>query len=399
MKILNLIASEHVTNEIKAKNISELVFNECELYHHGINDFSIELSALEDKDYIIFSLSPDAVSNAHLRDGLLGLLKRKHSFIYCPPFYSDKTNTHNENYDLSDIAIVSCDIKNEKLSSEIAEIFTLDGLILNAEKLQNYASENDQKSSLSLKDVLAFVKFSIKQNDFMFRRAALFTSEKRLLLGSKNPEQECIKHKLQTLKTHHENYLYFFPKLKLNLGDLEVHKNKFSLLYLSRYFSGYGTPEISIAHRDVISIIHYNLIWHLVRGGHTKHTNLAIKLAKKFDEEKTVYSARPELNIIHKFLVSETPKLASEVFNETSKDLAKTVRNNIEAIEILFDSIYDMNRVSELSNETMLNLFFDDTVKQTERQNQKGTIKTSLKQLFQSIKVSFLYRLSRKERE
>ncbi len=399
MKILNLIASEHVTNEIKAKNISELVFKECELYHHGINDFSIELSALEDKDYIIFSLCPNAVSNAHLRDGLLSLLQRKHGFIYCPPFYSDKSNAQFENYDLSDIAIVSCDIKNEKLSSEIAEIFTLDGLILNAEKFSKYASENHLRSPLNIKDILAFVKFSIKQNDFMFRRAALFTSAKRVLLGAKNPEHECITHRLQTVKTHHENYLYFFPKLKLNLKDLEVHKNKSSLLYLSRYFSGYGTPEISIAHRDVISIIHYNLIWHLVRSGHTKHTNLAIKLAKKFDEEKTVYSARPELNIIHKFLVSETPKLASELFNETSKDLAKTVRNNTEAIEILFDSIYDMNRISELSNETMLNLFFDDAVKQTERKNQKVTIKTSLKQLFQSIKASFLYRLSRKQRE
>lgn len=396
MKILNLIASEYVTNKITAKNISELVFKECEVYHDNIQGGAFDLSMLEGKDYLVFSLHPFAVSNALYRDGLLGLLQSNHGFIYCPPFYRNKTNSHNENYDLSDIAIVSSDIKREILSPEIAEIFTLDGLILNAEKLQNYASDNNLKSPLNIKDVLSFVKASIKQNDFMLRRAALFTAEKRLLLGSKNPTQECEPHRLQTLKTHHENYLYFFPNLKLNLEDLDVHKNKSSLLYLSKYFSGYGTPEISISHKDVISIIHYNLIWHLVRRSHKQHTDLAIKLAKKFDEEKTVYSVRPELDIIQKFLVSEKPNLASEFFTKSSQDLAKTVLNNTKVIEALLDAIHDMNRISKSSTEAIFDAFAHNSVRPTK---QKITVKTSLKQLIQSIKASFSYRLSRNKED
>ena len=140
MKILNLIATEHVLDETKSKRIQEQAYKGCELFHHNINGFTFDLSILQGKDYLVFSLSHRAISNALFADGLLSLLQRKPGFIYCPPFYSDKKNTHNENYDLSDIAIVSCDIKNEKLSSEIADILTLDGLILNAEKLQNYAS-------------------------------------------------------------------------------------------------------------------------------------------------------------------------------------------------------------------------------------------------------------------
>lgn len=395
MKILNLIANQNVTDVTQSKLIYERAFRGCELFHQNIYDFSFDLSSLEDKDYLIFNLGAQKVSNDLFGDGLVSLLACNHGFIYCPPFYRDRTNTHNENYDLSDIAIISSDITKEKIAPEIAEIFTLDGLILNAKKLRNYTADNNFKSPLKTNDVLAFVKASIKANDFMLRRAALFIAEKRMLLGSKSQTQECAPHKLQTFKTHHENHLYLFPKLELNLEELDIDKNTSGLLYLSKHFSGYGTPEISIAHRDILSIVHYNLIWHLVRQDNKQHKNLAIKLAKQFNQEKTIYSVRPELEIIQKLLVSTTPNLASELFNTPSKDLSKTVLNNAKTIEILLDTVHDMNRISELSTETMLDAFAHTSVKHTQ---QKLTVKASMKQLIQSIKASLFYRLLQKEK-
>ncbi len=352
-----------------------------------------DASALVDKDYLVFNTGARAVSNALFRNGLKNLLEVKTGFIYCPPFYSDTSNSHNENYDLSDIAIISTDTKSEMIQPEIAEIFTLDGLMLNAEKLRAYILANDLGTSIHTKHILHFVKSCIKEKDFIFRRAALFVSEKRLLLGAQNLIDEQPIHKVEILNTSHEDYLYFFPKLKLKLEDLEADKNSSSLLGLSKYFSGYGTLEISIARKDVITILHYNLIYNLVQQTQKHHHALAVKLAKSFKKEKSIYSVRPELGLIQELLLTKNPGLASDLFNPQVENLTAKITDGHNISNILLNTIYDMNQFDEFSSQTINSNKFYNPQK---RVAHKVTIKSSFKQLLHSIKNSIVYRLNYK---
>ena len=391
MKILNLIVNEHVTNEAKTRNICERIFLDCDVSHQNMDGFIFDISALENKDYLVFNTGARAVSNPLFRNGLGSLLEAKTGFIYCPPFYCNTSNSHNENYDLSDIAIVSTDTKSEMIQPEISEIFALDGLMLNAEKLRSYMLSNNQGTSVEISNVLHFVRHCITEKDFMFRRAALFVAEKRILLGAQNLIDEQPIHKLEILNTSHEDYLYFFPKLKLDLEEMKVGKHSSGLLALSKYFSGYGTPEISIARKDVITILHYNLIYNLVRQTQKHHHALAVKLAKSFKKEKSIYSVRPELGLIQELLLSKNPALASDLFNSRIDEITAKITNDHNISNILLNTIYDMNQFDELSSQTInSNTFYTPHKKAVH----KVTIKSSLRQLLQSIKNSIIYRLN-----
>ena len=252
---------------------------------------------------------------------------------------------------------------------------------------------NDLGTSIHTKHILHFVKNCIKEKDFIFRRAALFVSEKRLLLGAQNLIDEHPIHKVEILNTSHEDYLYFFPKLNLKLEDLEADKNSSSLLGLSKYFSGYGTPEISIARKDVITILHYNLIYNLAQQTQKHHHALAVKLAKSFKKEKSIYSVRPELGLIQELLLTKNPSLASDLFNPQVENLTAKITDGHNISNILLNTIYDMNQFDELSSQTInSNTFYN----QHKKAAHKVTIKSSFKQLLHSIKNSIVYRLNYK---